>query len=461
MFDMVLKNGNVFIDNQFNAMDLAIKGNKIACLGENLQGEKEIDVAGLWVLPGAIDAHTHFSLPFAGKVSADDFFTGTRAAAIGGVTTIIDFLAQQGDEGVLESFERRKKLAEGAAVIDYSFHACIGRYSSEVISQMRQLADYGLTSLKVFMAYGKTGLMQSDHALMKIMRDCAEQGILLTVHAENGLLIDALVEEAEKSGKLDIEALKSTRPLITEVEAIERLALFARETGCKTYVVHTSSGAGAEVIRRHRAMATPIAAETCPQYLYLDNSMLSGQTGHYFSCCPPIREKTQQNKLWECLEDGSLSVVATDHCPFKKSEKDSGKNNILNLPMGLPGIETLPLLVLNGALNHKISIEKAIRSISENPARIFGLYPEKGSLIPGTDADIMVFDPQRKWKISNESLSMATDYSPYENLEITGKNTLTIFGGDVIYSEKSGWKGLQGRGRFLKRKKTDQSFFSF
>lgn len=459
MYDLVLKNGLIFIDNEFIKMDIAINKEKIACLGNNLKGNETIDVSDLWVLPGAIDAHTHFSLPFAGAVSADDFYSGTKAGAIGGVTTIIDFLAQDGSEGVLASLKRRKKQAKDQACIDYGFHACIGKYSSEVASQMDQLYDHGLTSFKVFMAYGKTGKMQSDYNLLKIMKSCVKNGLMLTVHSENGNLIDDLTDEAEKNNNLGIESLISTRPVITEVEAINRLGLLAAETGCNTYVVHTSSGSGAEKIAQLRALGVPIIGETCPQYLYLDDSRLEPPQGHYYSCCPPIRSKDQQEKLWKNLARDHIAVVATDHCPFTLKNKDSWKQSILSLPMGLPGIETLPAFVLNGAAKGKISIKKAIKSISENPARLFGLYPEKGSLMPGTDADIMVFSPDKTWQINHSSLNMNLDYSPYEGLEIKGKNTMTLFRGNVIYSNENGWLGKKGQGRFILRKKTDQTFF--
>lgn len=459
MFDKVIKNGKVFLSDRFHALDLGISSDKIAAIGVNLKGKEEIDVSGNWVLPGAIDAHTHFSLPFAGAISADDFFTGTRAGAIGGVTTIIDFTAQKGTEGVLASFERRMQQAENDAATDFSFHACIGKFSDEVADQMESLLEKGLSSLKIFMAYGKVGLMQDDNSIRKIMRACAKNGIMLTVHAENGALIDSLTDVAAAENLLGIEALPKTRPVITEVEAIQRLALLARENNCPTYVVHTSSGEGAQEIARQKINGSPIIAETCPQYLYLDDSKLISPAGHYFACCPPIRDKKQQASIWEGINKGHIAVIATDHCPFKRADKDSWQNSILKLPMGLPGIETLPAMVFNGVINKNISIVAAVKAITENPARLFGLYPEKGSLIPGTDADIMVFDPDKIWKIQAGELNMATDYSPYEGMEIQGKNVLTILRGEVIFSQAQGWQGTKGGGRFLKRKKADPAFF--
>jgi dihydropyrimidinase len=460
MFDLVLKNGNLFANDDFKQMDLAVNGKKIAAIGKNLAGKSEIDVAGMWVLPGAIDAHTHFSLPFANAVSADDFYTGTKAAAIGGVTTIIDFLAQQSDEGILESLKRRRQLADGQAVVDYSFHACITNYSEKVAGQMPEIAKAGLTSLKIFMAYASKGMMQKDMQLLNIMRDCQKLGIMLSVHAETGLLIDDLCARTFAAGHTDITALPVTRPLITEIEAIQRLALYAAETGCFTYVVHTSSGSGAEIIRRARRQKAPIIGETCPQYLYLDDSSFNEPDGHLFSCCPPIRDKKEQNMLFKNLASGDLAVVATDHCPFTRKNKDAGKDNIASLPMGLPGIETLPAMVLSAALNNLLPLRQAVKCISENPAKLFGLYPEKGSLLPGTAADIMVFNPKTRWQIDNEQLHMATDYSPYQGLELTGQNELTIFAGEPVYTKSGGWQGKKGGGVFLKRNKADPQFFT-
>ncbi len=455
MFKKVLKNGLVFWGNRLIKADLAIEEDKIAAIGSNLEGAETIDVAGKWVLPGAIDAHTHFSLPFAGAVSADDFFTGTRAGAIGGVTTIIDFLAQQGNEGIFESFMRRLGMAQGEASVDFSFHACIGRFSEEVEMQMPQLLEKGINSLKVFTAYGKSGLMQSDRNLLKIMKICHEQNIMLTVHAENGALIDENIDA--RGQNLEIEALPLTRPIISEVEAIRRVGWFARETGCRTYIVHTSSGEGARAIADLRRSGAPLIGETCPQYLYLDDSKLVSPDGHFFACCPPIRPVDQQSGLWNHIQSGELAVVATDHCPFTKADKNTWQGRIDRLPMGLPGIETLPALVLNR--NRQLNEISAIKAITENPARLFGIYPEKGSLEPGTDADLMVFDPNCIWKITNEELNMNTDYSPYEGLEIKGRNTMTFLRGEMIFSIQSGWSGNRGAGRFLARKKADSSFF--
>ncbi len=459
MFETVIKNGQILWDESLIEADLAINGEKIAAVGANLEGHNIIDATGRWVLPGAVDAHTHFSLPFAGAVSADDFYSGSIAGAAGGVTTFIDFTSQKGDEGILESLHRRRSEADPLVAIDYSLHACIGKFSQSVQQQLPELGAAGVTSLKIFMAYGKSGLMQDDAGLFRILSACRQQGILVTVHAENGVLIDALLDEACKKGKPGIESLPLTRPVFTETEAIRRIADFSRHTGCKVYVVHVSSGDGARIICEERSKGTQIAGETCPQYLYLDDSHLVAPEGHLWSCCPPIRSRQQQEQLWQSIAAGGLSVVATDHCPFTRADKNTWNNDITNLPMGLPGIETMPVFILNGVHSEKLSLTRAVKLISENPARLFGLYPEKGSLIPGTDADIMIYNPDSNVIVSSAKLHMHTDYSPYEGMTCRGSNEMTLLRGRIIFSCNKGWMGEKGGGKFLKRKTADPDFF--
>lgn len=458
MFDIVLKNGKVFTGNSLIDADLGIKGEKIAAVGLDLSGNKVIDVSGCWVLPGAIDAHTHFSLPFYDSVSSDDFYTGSIAGAAGGVTTFIDFTAQENGEGVISSLKRRMTESKPAA-IDYSLHACIAKFNSVVADEIKYLPEFGIRSFKIFTAYNKIGRMQDDENLLKILELCKLNDILVTVHAENGLVIDYLTDLAVKNKDTGIKALPTTRPVFTETEAIRRVCDFAKYTGCKTHIVHVSSGDGAEALKYARLGGAPVTGETCPQYLYLDNSCFDRENGHYWSCCPPIRPKGQQDNLWKTLNDGYLSMVATDHCPFTKKDKDSWGGSITTLPMGIPGTETMTSLVLNGINSGKLETITAIKSITENPAKIFGLYPEKGSLIPGTDADIMIYNPSCEQVISQKNLYTNNDYSIYEGMKIQGKNVLTILRGKIIYTEKEGWLGKTGEGKFLKRNKPDETLF--
>ncbi|RCK78822.1 MAG: Dihydropyrimidinase [Candidatus Ozemobacter sibiricus] len=471
MFDLVFKDAQLRDGFQTFVADLAVAGGTIAAIGTGLAGRREIRAAGKWLLPGFLDVHTHLSLPFAGAVSADDFFTGSRAGAFGGVTTLIDFTAQRPGEGLREGFERRLAEARGRAAIDFSFHACIGREIDRPLADLAWAVETGLTSLKVFMAYSRAGLMQDDAGLFKVMEHCRKAGVLVTVHAENGGLIDFLTDrllggttrpnprgepplgeraDALPASSLGIGALPLTRPVYTEVEAISRLGHLARATGAATYIVHVSSGDGATALATARRHGAPLLGETCPQYLYLNDAAFGGERGHDFSCCPPLRAAGQAAGLWAALQAGDLQVVATDHCPFRRADKDRWEGDITRLPMGLPGIETLGPLTLWGGLNRHIPLDTAIRALTAHPARLFGLYPRKGSLQPGADADLVLFDPDRSAELTAAALHMGSDYSPYEGLRGAGWPVMTVSRGEIIV-ENGRWLGEAGRGQFLAR----------
>jgi dihydropyrimidinase len=453
MYDLILKNGNIYIDNELVKADLAITGEKIAAIGTNLTGKKCLELNSKWVLPGLIDAHTHFSLPFGAAVSADDFYTGSMAAAKGGVTTFIDFTAQQGEEGLFASLERRKKEAESLAAIDYSFHACISKFSDKVKRELPNLLSAGVNSLKVFMAYKH--MMLQDGELFQLMEKCREAGILLTVHAENGAIIEDLMFKEKNLGKVDIGRLPEMRPEVTEVLAIKTLGALSVAANCPVYVVHVSSGKGAETLAFERRLGAPILGETCPQYLFLDDSYLRGKNGQYYGCCPPLRAKEGQEAIWQSLRTGDLSVIATDHCPFNKQDKDIWDGCITDLPMGLGGTEIFGELMLDAVHRGKIKLDTAIKAMCENPARIFGIYPEKGSLQVGTHADILVYDPDVERVISQKEMYSNNDYTPYEGFKVRGQNHMTILRGRPVYAATEGWLGEKGGGHLLKRCKFD------
>lgn len=458
MYDLVLKNGKIFLNHELVNADLAIKDEKIAAIGQELEAKHAIELAGKWVLPGLIDAHTHLSLPFRDTITTDDFYTGSIAGAKGGVTTFIDFTAQQGDEGLVASLNRRKAQAQNQAGIDYSFHACISKFSKGVREDLPKLLSEGINSLKVFMAYPH--MMLPDNELFELMKLCAEHGVLLTVHAENGTMIEGLIADAEKKGVMGIKLLPELRPEVTEATAIKTLGTMSQATGCPVYVVHISSGLGAAALVGERGAGAHIAGETCPQYLFLDNSLLAKEDGHYFSCCPPLRARSGQGLLWDALKSEALSVVATDHCPFNRADKDSWEGCISNLPMGLPGIESFGELILSEVQRGVLSLQTAIKTMSEAPARIFGMFPQKGSLRIGTDADIMVYDPEPERVLTHKEMLTTNDYTVYEGFKVKGQTHLTILRGKPIYSQEAGWMGKEGGGRFLKRAVVDSSFFN-
>lgn len=454
MYDLVIKNALLMNGYEEWYADLAVSGEKIEAVGTGLAGRREINATGKWLMPGAIDAHVHMSLPFAGSVSADDFETGSRAAAFGGVTTMIDFTSQQGDEGLRAGFERRFRAADGKPVIDWSLHACIGRLSQQVLDELEWAARFGLTSLKMFTAYAKSGLMLDDGSVFEALRRCRELGILPTFHAENGAVIDRLCDEFQTKGMTGIETLPLTRPIFTETEAIRRIADLARAADAAAYIVHTSSGDGAEEIGRARRAGVKLYGETCPQYLILDDSELKGPEGHLSSCCPPIRPAGQSKKIWNHIISKDIQVIATDHCPFTRAAKNTWGEAIGRLPMGLPGIETMPALLLSEGRKWGVPNRLLVRAMTALPARIFGLHETKGSLLPGSDADLMLYDPSVEWTVAASGLHMATDYSIYEGRPVLGKPVMTISRGEVIV-ENGVWKGKPGRGRFIGRKRFD------
>jgi dihydropyrimidinase len=450
MYDIVIKDAVIKDGYTDFCGDIALEKGKIAALGSGLAGKREIRAQGKWVLPGIIDAHTHMSLPFAGAVSADDFYSGTVAGAFGGVTTIIDFTSQKKGEGLQEGYQRRMAEAEGNAVIDYSFHACIGAFTDKVSQDLGWAVETGLTSLKVFTAYKKAELMLDDAALYRMFQNVRTWGILPTVHAESGVIIDDLIERLARDGKTGMESHIASHPVFTETEAIQRVSHLARSARSPVYIVHVSCGDSIDYIRAEKIMGGEVYVETCPQYCLLNDDLLRSRPGHLFSCTPPLRPEGQQDGLLEGLEDGTISVLATDHCPFTVSAKESWGGDVRALPMGLPGIETLLPLSLQRMKEFGGSVQRVIRALTVQPARLFGLYPRKGCLMPGSDADLVVFDPEMKVTITREGLHMAVDYSPFEGRHVVGWPEITIARGEVIV-ENGTFIGERGRGRFLKR----------
>jgi dihydropyrimidinase len=454
--DVVLKDARIWNAGQWVEGDLAIAGETISEIGSRLAGRREIPCSGAVVLPGAIDVHTHFSLPFAGAVSADDFRTGTRAAAFGGVTCIIDFLAQEHGEGIQAGWARRNALAEGQADLDYSFHSCIREWNPQVEADLPWARAHGLTSLKMFLAYRRSGSMIEDDAFFTALGACRREGILPTVHAESGRIIDVLTDRELAAGTTDITGLPRSRPVFTENEAVERACRLAAAADADLYIVHLSAGSSLESIRRHRAAGARIHAETCPQYLFLDDSVLVPPRGHLFSCCPPLRPAAEAEELRHGVRDGTIDVVGTDHCPFPSAQKDQGRDLFTRLPMGLPGVETLVPLLLDAAVRGEFPVEVVVQAFSERPARLFGLFPRKGVLCPGADADLMVVDLSQSAEIRSSSLHMALDYSIFESRNLQGQILLTMARGEVVV-ERGAWTGRPGRGRFVFRAPFDHA----
>src|SRR4029453_15264381 len=444
--------------------DVLVDGETVAALfapGQAPDGPDVIDAGGRYVIPGAIDAHTHMQLPFGGTEASDTFDTGTRAAAIGGTTTIIDFAVQRYGEVVHDSLAAWHQKADGNCHIDYAFHMILGGVDDDSLKAMDQLvANEGVTSFKLFMAY--PGVFYSDDGqILRAMQRARENGSVIMMHAENGIAIDVLVQQALARGESDPVHHGLTRPEALEAEATHRaieLASVARD--CPLYIVHLSASRALAAVTEARDAGRNVFAETCPQYLYLtleDQLGAPGFEGAKWVCSTPLRSKHENHRadLWKGLRSNDLSVVSTDHCPFcMKDQKELGVGDFSKIPNGIGGGEPRVDLIYQGVVDGKLSLARWVETISTTPARMFGLYPKKGVLAPGPDADIGLYDPDGHTRISVETHHMNMDYSAYEGWEIAGRVDTVISRGEVI-SAGGEYSGRAGRGQFLRRGLSD------
>jgi|TARA_B100000315_G_scaffold220400_1_gene223068 dihydropyrimidinase len=455
---LLIKNGRVITAVDDYAADVFINHETVTLIGKELdaKADRVIDAKSKYVIPGGIDPHTHLDMPFGGTVSADDFETGTRAAAHGGTTTLIDFAIQTKGRSTLEALETWHKKAEGKTAIDYGFHMIVTDMEDDRLSEMKALADEGVTSYKLFMAYPGV-LYADDGTLFRAMRKAGEDGTLICMHAENGIVIDEIVKRAVKEGKTDPKWHGLTRPTRMEAEGVYRSIAIAEVAKVPVYIVHLSSADALKEVTLARDRGVSAFAETCPQYLFLDHSYYEkeGFEGAKYVMTPPIREKWNQDELWRGLQFGDIVSISTDHCPFCfKEQKEMGINDFTKIPNGGPGVENRMSLVFNGGVvDDRISVNKFVELTSTAAAKMFGLFPKKGTIAVGSDADIVIFDPNRKETISvNNSVThhMNVDYNAYEGFEITGVSETVISRGKVIV-ENCQYVGKKGDGQFLKR----------
>jgi dihydropyrimidinase len=455
-FDTLIRNGTVVTATDTYTADVGINGDKISAIAAQLPIEnagRVIDAAGRVVLPGGIDVHTHLDMPFGGTTSADDFETGTIAAAFGGTTTLIDFAIQYKGQTLRQAFDTWMKKAHDKAVTDYAFHCIITDLGAAQLEEMGQLIREGVTSFKLFMAYPGV-FMLDDASIFRAMSQAAKHAGLICMHAENGGAIDVIVQKALAEGKRAPKYHALTRPTTAEAEATSRAIALAEMAGAPVYIVHLSCNEALEKVREARDRGLPVYAETCPQYLYLslENFDVPGFEGAKYVFTPPLREKWHQEKLWQGLALDTLQVVSTDHCPFCfKEQKELGKDDFTKIPNGGPGIEHRLSLIYTGGVHAKrFSANRFVELVSTAPAKLFGLYPRKGTIAVGSDADLVIFDPDEQQVISAKTHHMRVDYSMFEGIQITGvPKTVLSRGLAVIDSGK--FVGRPGAGQFVRR----------
>src|SRR5918996_1624121 len=447
---ILIKGGTIVTATDQYVGDVLVEDDRITTIGVSLDipADRAIDATGRYVLPGGIDCHTHLDMPFGGTMSADDFESGTTAAAFGGTTSIVDFAIQYRGQTLHHAWETWMKKAEGRAVIDYGFHLIMADLTDQIECEMDALVREGVTSFKLFMAY-RGVFMLDDGSIFKALLRTARNGGTICMHAENGDVIDVLVQRALAEGKTAPKYHALTRPARAEAEATHRAIALAEIADVPIYIVHLSSAEALEMVTEARDRGLLAFAETCPQYLFLsyDNYEEPGFEGAKYVMSPPLRPKETQDRLWRGLAKNDLQVISTDHCPFcMKEQKTLGSGDFSKIPNGAPGIETRMSLVYDGGVKTgRISLSRFVELTSTSPAKIFGLFPRKGTIAPGSDADVVVFDPNKKQTLSVKTLHMKVDYNPYEGRQITGATDTVLSRGRLVV-ESGKFVGRPGSG---------------
>ncbi len=454
-FDRVVKGGNVVTPGGTFTGDVGIQGEKIAALGVNLdsKGADVIDATGHHVIPGVLDVHVHLELPFCGTVSADDYRTGTRAGARGGVTTVIDFAIPSATGSLSDAADTWMKKAKDKSLIDYTFHICITRWNDHK-DQIAGMVKRGFTTFKEFMIYESEGWQSDDRALFGTLEKMKELGAMLLVHAESSRVLDELIArhhtpELMKQYGAVLHAI--TRPNFVEAEAIQRVVRWSEATGGQLYIVHMSTAEGADIVAAAQARGVPVLAETCVQYLVLDDSVFAREDGHLFACCPQLKKPADSSRLWQGLRHGEVSVISTDTCTFTREQKAMWEGDWTKIPMGMPGLETLmPLTYTKGVLDGRLTLDEMCRKLSTNPARIMGLAPRKGAIQIGADADLAIIHPTRTHTVNPDEMETNADWSPFEGWQLAGFSRTTLSRGEVIVDDYR-VVGKEGRGQWLPR----------
>jgi dihydropyrimidinase len=456
---VLIKNGRVVTATDDYVADIFIEGEKIKAIGKDLpiKADKEIDASGKLVFPGGIDPHVHLDMPFMGTFSSDNYETGTRAALFGGTTMVIDFVLQKQGNSLQSALDEWNSRANGNCVGDYSFHMAVTDFNEDTKQEIKHMIENeGIVSFKTFMAY-KGALMIDDRQMIGLMEEVKEHGGLINVHATNGDMIDYLVAKHKAEGKLSPLYHYLSQPEVTEAEASERFVDMINYTGCPGYIVHLTCEGALNAVRNATRRNQKVFVETCIQYLILDASVYEKDfEGAKWVMSPPLREKKDQQTLWAGINQGLVNVVATDHCPFMWEQKKMGEKDFSKIPNGHPAIENrMELLFSEGVAKGKISLNKYVEVACTNPAKIFGMFPRKGTIAIGSDADIVIFDPNESHTLSTKTHHMNVDYSGYEGWEVTGKVKTVLLRGQVAIDDNKCVID-KGFGQFIKRNKVSQ-----
>ena len=448
IMDLIIKNGTLIDSKGYYSADIAVKDGKIAAVGKDLpeSGAKIVDAAGMYVLPGAIDVHTHLAMPFGGTISSDDYFAGTRAAACGGTTTVFDFALQDFDEKLPDTVYRRNAIAAPQAAVDYAFHVGVKDVRGALLNSMDDAVKMGVTSFKVFMVYD---FGVTDGVFYQVLEKAKECGAQISVHAENNEMVNLLTKRYLEEGKTSAWYHYMSRPEFVEAEADYRAISWAKSLNASLYIVHLANKAGVEMVTKAKDEGFEIYAETCPHYLEFTNEVYKREDGRNFVCSPPIKGADSQEALWNAIRRGDIDTIATDHCPFQSYEKDWGKDDFSKIPNGCMAIENMYPYMLSAANTGRITFQKAVELCCENPARIFGCA-DKGSLKPGKDADIVIYDPKMDFTVTQEKMHSDCDHTIWEGVELHGYPVQTYSRGRLVY-EKGEFLGEAGWGKFIKR----------
>ncbi len=445
----MVRGGTIVTPWSVISADVGIDGGTIREIAPDLTGERSVEADGKIVLPGVIDAHTHMALPVGGTRSSDDFASGTMAAASGGVTTIIDFTVGSSDKSIPEGIERRLQEVDDA-IVDVALHAEVIGWQPGAEEEFEEAIRRGVTSFKFYTAYEASGRRTPPAVMKRAFEALAELGGTALVHCEDEGLIRSITEGLTADEMAEMATLATARPDLCEGSAVSQVGRLAEVTGCPVHIVHVSSALGLAAVREARGRGARLTGETCPQYLVLSAGCYDRMDGHLFAAAPPLRTDADQRALWKGLRRAELDMIATDHCPFTREQK-RWRGSFADLPYGLPGVETLlPLVYSEGVGHGRLHLPDLARLLSEGPARVHGLYPRKGTVEVGSDADLVVFDPDATWEVRAAGLHMNTDFSPYEGWSVTGRVVATIARGEVVYRDDD-VVASRGRGRFLFR----------